>query len=462
VRPARWRPIGAPVAWGTLAARVPQPTLLFLHDDGDLREIARDFASSLACRLVVAASAQEAMLRLGGSEPDVILTDGDESAAREARSVSATAPLAPIVTLENEWPALQAGAVAFLARPLSIVEWRELVSMAEEPASFAALTAGVEAARSGGGIDNLRDVATKWSGQPAGAWAQYLAALVLLSTGRLQDAVEELSALADDHDAAWRANARLAGIWRTAGDTAAADLHDARMKATHEDHAAESERARERAKDARSVPSLPLDAMDTQPEMRPIAAHSELEDLPPPAFPPALAPLHAPRPTPHSDTSITQPDMPASPPVLESVTQPDMPSPRMLAGPPIASILVADDSELVREMIAEALTDAGYRVRTAADGRTALDLARSERPDMLILDGLMPGVHGFDVCKSVKQELYPKDPPKVVILSAIYTKQRQKSEAVTLYGADEVLSKPVAGPFDGNELVSVVKRHLGK
>jgi CheY-like chemotaxis protein len=431
-----------------------------VHDDGDLREIARDFASSLPCRLAVAASSQEAMLRLGGTEPDVILAEGTAPAAHEARNVSATAPLVLLAGIDDEWQAFQAGAVAFLARPLSIVEWRDVVTLAEGKEALAALTSGVSRARSGRDIQGLRDIAAKGP-QPAAAWAQYLSALVLLSTGHLQEAVEELSALAEDHEHAWRAHERLNGIWRAAGDKAEAEIHEARARATREQHAKETSRARETARETHSVPSLALDAMDTQPEMIPVEARSAAASIPPPAFPPAPVPVRAPIPRPLPDTSITQPDMPAAA-ALASITQPDMAAAaRPRASAPLASILVADDSELVREMIAEALTEAGYRVRTAADGRTALDLARRERPDMLILDGLMPGVHGFDVCKAVKQELYPRNPPKIVILSAIYTKQRQKSEAVTLYGADEVLSKPVAGPFDGNELIAVVKRHLG-
>ena len=105
-------------------------------------------------------------------------------------------------------------------------------------------------------------------------------------------------------------------------------------------------------------------------------------------------------------------------------------------------------------MISEVLLRAGFAVRTASDGTSAIELARRERPDVMVLDGLMPGATGFDVCKTVKETLYPHDPPKVVILSAIYTKQRQRSEAFDLYKVDEVLAKP----FDDEHFIATVRR----
>jgi CheY-like chemotaxis protein len=121
------------------------------------------------------------------------------------------------------------------------------------------------------------------------------------------------------------------------------------------------------------------------------------------------------------------------------------------------TILLADDSELALAIITEQLQSAGYRVLTAVNGKEAIALAREERPDLLVLDGLMPGATGFDVCRTVKKDVYPEDPPNVLILSAIYTKRRQKTEAMSVYGVDDVIAKST----DNAALLTAVQRYVG-
>lgn len=140
-------------------------------------------------------------------------------------------------------------------------------------------------------------------------------------------------------------------------------------------------------------------------------------------------------------------------PAGEKITAAELDAQVAAPGP---DILIADDSELALAMTAEVLQAAGFRVRTAADGKQALELARAQRPDLLVLDGLMPGMTGFDVCKVVKETLYPANPPKVFILSAIYTKVKQRHEATDLYKVDEVIAKP----FDDQKLVAMIRSHL--
>jgi DNA-binding response OmpR family regulator len=117
-------------------------------------------------------------------------------------------------------------------------------------------------------------------------------------------------------------------------------------------------------------------------------------------------------------------------------------------------VLLADDSELALAMIGAHLESAGYHVVTAKDGSEALQLARRRRPDLVVLDGLMPGASGFDVCRAVKTEIWPDDPPPVLILSAIYTKQRQRREAREQYGADDLIAKST----DDSALLEVARR----
>jgi DNA-binding response OmpR family regulator len=69
-----------------------------------------------------------------------------------------------------------------------------------------------------------------------------------------------------------------------------------------------------------------------------------------------------------------------------------------------ATVLVADDEEHIVEVVRAYLERDGYRVVTAADGAAALELARLARPDLLVLDVMMPRASGFDVLRALRAE----------------------------------------------------------
>ena len=79
-------------------------------------------------------------------------------------------------------------------------------------------------------------------------------------------------------------------------------------------------------------------------------------------------------------------------------------------GPPVdwrfvsraATILVVDDEDTVRRMLVFPLEREGYRVLEAEDGESALDLAAVERPDLILLNVMLPGIDGLEVCKRVR------------------------------------------------------------
>ncbi|HEX8087801.1 MAG TPA: response regulator [Blastocatellia bacterium] len=116
-------------------------------------------------------------------------------------------------------------------------------------------------------------------------------------------------------------------------------------------------------------------------------------------------------------------------------------------------ILVADDDQPLRKVLGKILTSAGYEVILVEDGKAAVEKTIIERPDLVITDGLMPKMHGFLVCRTIK-ELQP--PPKVIMLTAVYTKMHYKWEAKEKYGADELMTKP----FEVAELLDCIERHL--
>src|SRR3712207_9008476 len=72
------------------------------------------------------------------------------------------------------------------------------------------------------------------------------------------------------------------------------------------------------------------------------------------------------------------------------------------SAPPEARLLVVDDEPNIRELLSASLRYAGFEVATAADGQQALALADSFRPDLLVLDVMMPGLDGFGVVRDRK------------------------------------------------------------
>jgi DNA-binding response OmpR family regulator len=116
-------------------------------------------------------------------------------------------------------------------------------------------------------------------------------------------------------------------------------------------------------------------------------------------------------------------------------------------------ILIAEDEPVTREVLRTILTRAGYEVILATDGQTAVEMADSERPDLVLTDGLLPRLHGFLACKAIKEMAAP---PKVIILTGVYTKLTYKWEVKKQYGADELLTKPI----NHKELLDCIANHL--
>lgn len=101
-----------------------------------------------------------------------------------------------------------------------------------------------------------------------------------------------------------------------------------------------------------------------------------------------------------------------------------------------ATILVVDDEKTLRDMLDYNLRRQGYRVLTAADGNEAIRLAYGERPDLIILDIMLPGMSGFDVCRAVRKELTVP----ILMLSA---REEEIDKVLGLeLGADDYLTKP--------------------
>ncbi len=116
-------------------------------------------------------------------------------------------------------------------------------------------------------------------------------------------------------------------------------------------------------------------------------------------------------------------------------------------------IFVADDDPIVRKFLEALFTDAGFEVITVGDGERALAGIRETRPDLVIMDLVMPYRDGFDVCRAVRNTPEVCDTP-VIILSM----KDREADALKSFeiGADDFIRKP----FNPLELLARVRKIL--
>lgn len=106
----------------------------------------------------------------------------------------------------------------------------------------------------------------------------------------------------------------------------------------------------------------------------------------------------------------------------------------------MASILVVDDEPCNRELLEAILAQDGHALRLAADGPAALVAAREDPPDLVLLDLMMPGMGGLEVCQHLKEDPATATIP-VIVVTAL-GQLRAKEVALTL-GADDFVTKPL-------------------
>ena len=118
-----------------------------------------------------------------------------------------------------------------------------------------------------------------------------------------------------------------------------------------------------------------------------------------------------------------------------------------------ANILIADDEPNQLELMSFNLSNAGYSIIKAANGKEAIELIENHFPDLIILDWMMPKMSGIDVCRTLRSRSETKQIP-IIILSA-RSEDSDKSLGLDT-GADDYISKP----FSPKELISRVKALL--
>lgn len=116
----------------------------------------------------------------------------------------------------------------------------------------------------------------------------------------------------------------------------------------------------------------------------------------------------------------------------------------------MATILLIDDDQKLTEPMRFRLEGLGYRVLVAADGRTGLGMALTEKPDIVVLDIMLPGMKGWDVCQEIRR--FSQVP--VLMLTAL-DGEVDRVRGLDL-GADDYLTKP----FSAHELVAHIRAML--
>jgi sigma-B regulation protein RsbU (phosphoserine phosphatase) len=124
-----------------------------------------------------------------------------------------------------------------------------------------------------------------------------------------------------------------------------------------------------------------------------------------------------------------------------------------LPGAPPATILVVDDSPMNLQVLVRTLHGSGHRILAALNGRAALDIAERARPDLVLLDVMMPEMDGFEVCRAIKSR--PETREIVVIFLSALGEVSDKVSGLSL-GAADYITKPI----QAEEVLARVANHL--
>lgn len=114
-------------------------------------------------------------------------------------------------------------------------------------------------------------------------------------------------------------------------------------------------------------------------------------------------------------------------------------------------ILVADDDRLILKMIYEILTGAGHEVVLAQDGKDALDKVNQEKPDLIVLDIILPGLLGTEILDELKEQRENAEIP-VLLISSRFASMEDDPDLLEQFKGDDFLHKP----FEPEDLIDKI------
>ncbi|NOZ80996.1 MAG: response regulator [DPANN group archaeon] len=120
------------------------------------------------------------------------------------------------------------------------------------------------------------------------------------------------------------------------------------------------------------------------------------------------------------------------------------------------TILAVDDEESLRQLIEAIFEQEGYHVLTASSGQECLDLLQKEKPDLILMDMMMPGMSGRETIENIRKNPKTKD-QKIIFLTVARFSETGKD----VLGKLKVLDY-ITKPFENADLIKTVKKHLGR
>lgn len=117
-------------------------------------------------------------------------------------------------------------------------------------------------------------------------------------------------------------------------------------------------------------------------------------------------------------------------------------------------VLIADDEHNIRHILDFSLHSEGFDVVAATNGEDAFALAVNEKPDLIILDVMMPGQGGIETCRQIKADERISDIPVILLTARASRQNREEGQAA---GADDYITKP----FSPQKVIQAVQNFLG-
>ena len=119
------------------------------------------------------------------------------------------------------------------------------------------------------------------------------------------------------------------------------------------------------------------------------------------------------------------------------------------------TILAIDDDKKFLKVLSDALTPCGFDVLTADNGAKGIQIFKKDKPDLILLDALLPRMDGFQVCEEIRQEPEGEEIP-IIMMTAVYKMPEKEREAKVKYKVREYLSKPI----DLKDLLTAIHAHI--
>ena len=120
----------------------------------------------------------------------------------------------------------------------------------------------------------------------------------------------------------------------------------------------------------------------------------------------------------------------------------------------MAKILIVDDVETDRLLLAKVVRSAGHDAIYAEDGATAIDSAKTMQPSLIFMDVVMPNSNGFNACRKLKQDPETQSIPVVLVTS-------KNTESDKFWGKKQGADEHIPKPFTPEQVTSVIQRFVG-